>query len=153
MSSRDYYPNSNSPAVTQHSEDLFIMYYLTSSFILFCAFLLFTYFKDSILRTFSHIGDSIHRISLYVAYTLFGLYTVWKELKQLQPQDQCFQQPGTRKALIQIPPPLDEFLTEVRKQLIVISSTEQILPIQDIQQECSDSRVFENRTIIIFAHS
>ena len=75
--------------------------------------------------------------------TRFGLYTIWKELKQLQPQDQHFQQPRTRKALIQIPPPLDEFLTKVMDQLIVFSATEQTPPIQDIQQECSDSQVFE----------
>ena len=104
------------------------------------------YFKDSIFWTLSCIGDSIHHISLNVTYifnTLFGLYTIWKELKQLQPQDQCFQQPKTRKASIQIPPPPVEFLIDVREQLIVFSSTEQMSPIQDIQQECSDSQVFE----------
>ena len=146
MSSPDYYPNSNGPAVTQHSRDPFITYCLTLNFILFCVFPQFMYFKDSILWTFSHTGDSIHCISLYIAYifnTLFGLYTIWKELKQLQPQDQHVQQPRTRKALIQIPPPLDEFLTEVREQLIVFSSTEQASPIPDNQQECSDSQVFE----------
>ena len=147
MSSPDYYPNSNGPATTQHSEDPFITYCLTLSFILFCVFLLFMYFKDSILQTFSCIGDSIHRTSSYIMYifnTHFGLHTIWKELKQLQPQDQHFQQPRTRKPLIQIPSPLDEFLTEVREQLIVFSSTEQASPIQDIQQECSDSQVFES---------
>ena len=145
MSSPDY-PTSNGPAATQHSEDPFITYCLTSSFILFCAFPLFMYFKDNILWTFSHIGDSIHHISLYVMYifnTLLGLYTIWKELMQLQPQDQHFQQPRARKALIQIPPPLDKFLMEVREQSIVFSSTEQVSPIQDIQQECRDSQVFE----------
>ena len=104
------------------------------------------HFKDSIFWTLSHIRDGIHHISLYVAYIFnipFGLYTIWKELKQLQPQDQHFQQLRTRKAFIQIPPPLDEFLTEVREQLIVFSSTEQTSPIQDIQQECSDSQVFK----------
>ena len=100
--------------------------------------------------------DSIHHIYLYVAYifnTFSGLYTIWKELKQLQPQDQHFQQPKTGKPLVQISPPADEFLTEVREQLIIWiqksppvdefltevreqfiipSSTEQILSIQDI---------------------
>ena len=81
---------------------------------------------------------SIHRTSFYIAYifnTLFRLYTIWKELQQLQPQDQCLQQPRTRKVLIQIPPPLDEFLNEVREQLTVFPSTEQASPIQEIQQE------------------
>ena len=139
----------------QHSEDPFIMYCLTLSFILFCAFLLFMYFKDSIFWILSCIRDSIHHISLYITYifnTLFGLYTIWKELKQLQPQDQHFQQPRTRKALIQIPPPLDEFLTRVREQLIVFSSTEQTSSIQDIQQECSDSQVFETERLL-FLHT
>ena len=78
------------------------------------------YFKDSILQTFSCIGDSIHHISLYIAYifnTLSGLYTIWKELKQLEHQDQHFQQP---KPLVQISPPPDEFLTKVREQLIIL---------------------------------
>ena len=127
-------------------KDLLITYCLTLIFIVFCAFLLFMYFKDSILWTFSCIGDSIYHISLYIVYifnTLFRLYTIWKELKQLQSQDQCFQQPRTRKALIQIPPPLNKFLIEVREQLTVFSSTEQAPPIQEIQEECSDSQVFE----------
>ena len=110
------------------------------------------YFKDSILRILLGIGDGIHCISLYVMYILnilFGLYTVWKELKQLQPQDQCFQQPRTRKPFIQIPPPLDEFLTGVREQLTIFSSTEQISSIQVIQQKCSDSPVFQTEQLLL----
>ena len=173
MSSLDYYSISNHLAVTQHSEDPFITYCLTLSFILLCAFLLVTYFKDSILWTFSCIGNSIHHISFYITHIfniLSGLYTIWKELKQLQPQDQCFQQPKTSKLLIQIlppsdeflsnvreqliiliqiSPPLDEFLTEVREQLIIFSSTEQISSIQDIQQECSDSQVFQTEQLLL----
>ena len=76
----------------------------------------------------------------------------------------------TRKAFIQIPPPLDEFLTKVREQLIILiqtspplnefptqvreqltifSSTEQISSIQDIQQECSDSQVFQTEQLLL----
>ena len=51
--------------------------------------------------------------------------------------------------LIQISPPLDEFLTKVREQLIISSSTEQILSIQDIQQECSDSQVFQTEQLLL----
>ena len=152
MSSPDYYPSFNSPAATQHSKDLLIAYCLTLIFIVFCAFPLFTYFKGSIFWTLSHIRDSIHCISLYIVYifnTLFGLYTIWKELQQLQPQDQHFQQLRTQQALIQISPPLDEFLTEVREQLTVFSSTEQALPIQGIQQECCDSQVFEMEQLFL----
>ena len=134
------------------------------SFILICALLLVTYFKDSLLQIFSCIRDSIHHISFYITYiinTLHGLYTIWKELKQLHPKDQCFQQPKTGNSLVQISPPpdefftevreqlkiliqtlplLDEYLTEVREQLIIPSVTEQIPSIQDIQQDSSDSQ-------------
>ena len=173
MSSLDYYSISNGLAATQHSEDSFNTYCLTSSFILLCALPLVTHFKDGILQTFSCIRDSIHHISLYVVYisnTFSRLYTTWKELKQLHPQEQCFQQPKTSKPLVQISPPpdkfltevreqliiliqispsLDEFLTEVREQLIIPSSTEQILSIQDIQQEFSDSQVFQTEQLLL----
>ena len=173
MTSQDYYCISNGPAVTQHSEDLFITYHLTLSFILLCAFPLVTYFKDSILRTISYIRDSIHCISFYIAYifdTLYGLYIIWEELKQLQPQDQHFHQPKTSKPLVQISPPPDEFLTEVReqliiliqtlppldeyltkvrKQLIITSSAKWIPSIQAIQQESSDSQVFETEHLLL----
>ena len=131
------------------------------------------YFKDSILWTFLCIGYSIYCISLYITYifnTFYGLYTIWKELKQLQPQDQCFQQPKTNKPLVQILPPPDEFLTEVREQLIILiqtsplldecltqvreqliifSSPEQTSFIQDIQQESSNSQVFETEHLLL----
>ena len=88
---------------------------------------------------------------MHIFNTHFGLYTIWKELQQLQPQDQHFQQPRIQKALIQIPPPLDEFLTEVREQLTVLPSTEQASPIQEIQQECCDSQVLETEQV--FSHT
>ena len=152
MSSLDYYTNYNGPAATQHSEDFLITYCLTLTFIVFCSFPLFTYFKDNIFWTSSCTMDSIHCITLYITHffnTLFGLYTIWKELQQLQPQDQHFQQPRTQKALIQIPSPLDEFLTEVREQLTIFPSTEQVSPIQEIQQECCDSQVFEMEQLFL----
>ena len=152
MSSPNYYLDLNGLAATQHPEDLLITYCLTLIFIVFCAFPLFTYFKDSIFWTLSRNGDSIHHISLYITYifnTLFGLYTIWKELQQLQLQDQHFQQPSTQKALIQISSLLDEFLTEVREQLTVFSSTEQASPIQEIQEECCDSQVFETEQLFL----
>ena len=132
-------------------------YYLLSyivSFIVFCAFLLFTYFKDSIFWTLLRTGDSIHHITIYTMHSfniLSGLYSILNELQQLQPQDQWFQQPRTQKALIQILPLLDEFLTEVREQLTVFPSTEQALPIQEIQQECCDSQVYETEQF--FTHT
>ena len=102
--------------------------------------------------TLLHTSDSIHCITLYIMHifnTLSGLYTILNELWQLQPQDQQFQQPRTQKALTQILPPLDEFLTEVREQLTVFPSTEQASPIQEIQQECCDSQVFETEQFFL----
>ena len=85
--------------------------------------------------------DNIQCIRLYTVHifnTLFRLYTILKELQQLQIHDDQFQQPGTQKVLTQIPPPLDEFITEVREQLTVFPSVEQTPPIQEIQQECCE---------------
>ena len=144
MSSLDYYPDFNGLADTQHSENLLITYCLTLNFIVFCAFQLFMYFKDSLFWTLSGIRDSIHHTSLYITNifkTLFGLYTTWKELQQLQPQDQCFQQLGTQRALIQIPPPLDEFHTEVREQLTILPSTEQASPTKRFNRNAVTLRV------------
>ena len=133
MSSPDYYNSYNGLAATQHSEDCLITYCLTLTFIVFCAFPLFMYFKDSIFWTLLHTVDSIHHITLYTMHifnTLFGLYTILNGLQQLQ-------------VLTQIPPPLDEFFTEVREQLTIFPSADQTSPIQKTQQECCDSQVFE----------
>ena len=70
MSSPDYYSDFNGPAATQHSEDPFVTYCLTLTFITFCALPLFTYFKDSIFWAFLHIGDGIHHIYLYIVQFL-----------------------------------------------------------------------------------
>ena len=146
MLSLDYYNNHNSLAATQHSEDFLITYCLTLMFIVFCAFPLFTYFKDSIFGILLHILDNIQCIGLYTAHifnTLSGLYIILEELWWLQIYDDQFQQPGTQKVLTQIPPPLDEFITEVREQLTVFPSVEQTPPIQEIQQERCEPQVFE----------
>ena len=152
MSSPDYYNNYNGPAAAQCSKDFLITYCLTLTFIVFCAFPLFMYFKDSIFWALLCTVDNIHCISLYTVHifnTLFGLYTILNELWQLQIYDEQFQQPGTQKVLTQIPPLLDEFITEVREQLTVFPSAEQTPPIQEIQQECCESQVFEQ----FFSHT
>ena len=78
------------------------------------------------------ILDNIHHIRLYTVHifnTLFRLYTILNELRQLQIYDEQFQQPGMQKVLMQIPPPFDEFSTEVREQLTMFPSAEQTPPI------------------------
>ena len=145
MLSLDYYNNYNGPAATQCSEGFLITYCLTLTFIVFCAFPLFTYFKDSIFWTLLHILD-IQNIRLYNAHifdTLFGLYTILKELQESQIYDERFQQSGNQKVLTKIPPLLDEFITDVREQLTIFPSAEPIPPIQDIQQEYCKLQVFE----------
>ena len=145
MLSPDYYKNHNGLAATQCLEDFLITYCLTLTFIVFSAFPLFTYFKDSIFGTLLHILDNIQHIRLHTTHifnTLFRLYTILKELWQLQIHDDQFQQPGSQKVLTQIPPPLDEFITEVR-ELTIFPSVEQTPPIQEIQQECCEPQVLE----------
>ena len=83
-------------------------------------------------------GDSIKYTYFYIVYIfelLQGLYIIWKERKQLQPQDQHHQQPKTGNSLVQISPPPEELLIEVREQLIPPSFTEQIPSIQDLHQD------------------
>ena len=84
----------------------------------------------------------------YIAYIFemsYGLYIIWKELKQLQPQDQHHQQSKTSNSLVQTSPPPEELLTEVREQLIQPSFMEQIPSIQDLQQ---DSQVFDTEHLL-----
>ena len=111
-----------------------------------CAFPLFTYFKESISWTLLHILDNTQHIRLYATHifnTLSRLYTILNKPQQLQIYDDQFQQPETQKVLIQVPPLLDEFITEVREQLTIFPSAEQIPPIHEIQQECCELQVFE----------
>ena len=143
MSSLDYFLISNGLAITKYPENSFITYCLISYFLLLFALPLITYFKSSVLQTFVCIRDSIKHTYFYVTYifeTFYGLYTIWKELKQLQPRDQHHQQSKTGNSLVQTSPPPEELLTEVREELIQPSFMEQIPSIQDFQQ---DSQVFE----------
>ena len=168
----DYYNNYNGLAATQRSKDFLITYCLTLTFIMLCAFPLFTDIKDSIFWTLQHILDNTQGIRLYTVHifnTLFRLYTILNKLWQLQIYDDQFQQPETQKVLTQVPPlldefitevreqltvfpsvvltqvppPLDEFITKVREQLTVLSSAERTPPIHKIQQECCELQVFE----------
>ena len=77
---------------------------------------------------------------MYILETSYGLYILWKEIKQLQLQDQYHQQVKLGHSLVQTSPPHEELLIEVREQLIQSPFTEQISPLQDLQQ---DSQVFD----------
>ena len=133
MSSLDYF---NGLAITQYPEDSFITHCLVSCFLLLCALQLIRYFKSSIRRTFVHIDNIIKCTYFYIAYifeTSYGLYIIWKEIKQLQLQDQHHQQVKTGNSLVQTSPPPEELLIE--KQLIQPPFMEQIPSLQDLQQD------------------
>ena len=140
MSSLDYF---NGLAITQYPEDSFITHCLVSCFLLLCALPLITYFKSSIQQTFACIENIIKHTYFYIAYifeTSYGLYIIWKEIKQLQLQDKHHQQVKTGNSLVQTSPPPEELLVEVREQLIQPPFMEQISSLQDLQQ---DSQVFD----------
>ena len=82
---------------------------------------------------------------VYIFETSYGLYILWKELKQLQPLDQHHQQTKTDNLLVQTSPPPEELLIEVREQLIQPPFMEQIPFIQDLQQ---DSQVFDTEHLL-----
>ena len=145
MSSPDYV---NGLANTQYPEDSFITYCLVSCFLLLCALPLITYFKSSIWWTFVCIDDIIKCTYFCITYifeTSYGLYILWKELKQLQPQDQHHQQAKTDNLLVQTSPPPEKLLNKVREQLIQPPFMEQIPSIQDLQQ---DSQVFDTEHLL-----
>ena len=141
MSSPDYF---NGLANAQYPEDSFITHCLVSCFLLLCALPLTTHFKSSIWQTFVCIEDIIQCTYFCIAYifkTSYGLYILWKEIKQLQPQDQHHQQVKSDYSLVRTSPPPEELLIEVREQLIQPPFMEQISPLQDLQQ---DSQVFDS---------
>ena len=140
MSSLDYL---DGPAITQYPEDSFITHCLVSCFLLLCALPLITYFKSSIQQTFVCIENITKCTYFYIAYIFeisYGLYIIWKEIKQLQVQDQHHQQVKSGNSLVQTSPPSEELCIEVREQLIQPPFTEQIPSLQDLQQ---DSQVFD----------
>ena len=77
---------------------------------------------------------------MYIFETSYGLYILWKEIEQLQLQDQYHQQVKLGHSLVQTSLPPEELLIEVRKQLIQPPFMEQISLLQDLQQ---DSQVFD----------
>ena len=140
MSSPDYF---NGLAITQYPEDSFITHCLILCFLLLYALPLITYFKSSIQWTFVCIANIIKCTYFYITYifeTSYGLYILWKGIKQLPPQEQHHQQVKTGHSLAQTSPPPEELLIEVREQLIQTPFMEQISPLQDLQQ---DSQVFD----------
>ena len=71
---------------------------------------------------------------MYIFEVSYGLYILWKEILQLQLQDQHHQQVESGHSLVQTSPPPEKLLIEVREQLIQPPFMEQISPLQDLQQ-------------------
>ena len=89
------------------------------------------------------IGNITKCIYFYIVYifeTSYGLYILWKEIKQLQPQDQHQQQVETEHSLTQTLPLPEELLIHIREQIIQPPFMEQISPLRDLQQ---DTQVFD----------
>ena len=82
---------------------------------------------------------------MYIFKTSYGLYILWKELKQLQPQDQHHNQSKTGNPLVQTSPPHEELIAGVREQLIRPSFIKQIPSITALQQ---DSQVFDTEHLL-----
>ena len=140
MSPLDYF---NGLANRQYPVDSFITHCLISCFLLLCALPLITYFKSEIQRTFVYIENIMKCTYIYIVCifeTSYGLYILWKELRQLQSQDQQHKQLKTGDSLVQILPPHEEFIREVREQIIQPPFSEQITSFQDSQQ---DFQVFD----------
>ena len=71
--------------------DLCITYYIASGFILFCVTPFLLHFKTDIQQIFGHTADTIKHTYLSTMQ-IFGIlhqwYTLWQELRQLQPTRQ-----------------------------------------------------------------
>ena len=87
---------------------------------------------------------------MHIFNTLFRLYTILKELQQFQIYNNQSQQSETQKVLTQIPPPLDEFITEVKEQLTVLPFVDQTPSIQEIQQEHCELQLFEAEQFFLY---
>ena len=72
---------------------------------------------------------------MHIFETLYGWYTLWKELQQLQPYEQQHKQLKTDDQLVQTSPSQDEFITEVREQWIPTPILEQATSSQDLWQD------------------
>ena len=128
MSPLDY---SNGLANT----DSFITHCLASCFILLCVIPLFQCFKRETQQTFECIGNITKCTYFSIARLfkiLYGWYTLWKELRQLQPCEQQHELLKTDDLLVQTPPPHEEFITEIREQWIQTPFAEQATSFQDL---------------------
>ena len=70
------------------NKDFDITYYIISGFVLLCITPLLLRFTTNIPQIFGHAADVIIHIfsaTTHVSETLYQWYTLWREIKQLQP--------------------------------------------------------------------
>ena len=70
------------------NQDFGITYYIVSGFVLLCITPLLLQFTTNIQQILGHTADAIRHIYLettQVFRTLYKWYTLWREIKQLQP--------------------------------------------------------------------
>ena len=70
------------------NKDFGITYYIASGFVLLCITPLLLQFTTNIQQILGHMADTIRCIYLaatQVFGTLYQWYTLWREIKQLQP--------------------------------------------------------------------
>ena len=73
------------------NKDFGITYYIASGFVLLCVTLFLLRFTTNIQRIFGHTADTTRCIYLLITQvfrTLYQWYTLWQELRQLQPTGQ-----------------------------------------------------------------
>ena len=87
------------------NKDFGITYYIVLGFVLLCVTPLLLRFTTNIQQIFGHMAGAIRCIYLattQVFGTLYQWYTLWREIKQLQPIGQCHTNENTDHQLLQM---------------------------------------------------
>ena len=124
----------NSPA----NKDFSITYYIASGFVLLCVTPFLLWFTTNIQQTFGHTVDTIRWTYLSITQvfgTLYQWYTLWQELRQLQPTGQWHMNGNTDHWLPQMLPPTDKCITEIWQQWTPTPFKYHITISKDLPQE------------------
>ena len=120
------------------NKDFCITYYIVSGFVLLCITPLLLWFTTNIQQILGHAVDAIRRIYLAttrVFGTLYQWYTLWREIRQLQPIGQRHMNGNTDHRLPQMLQLPDKWITEIRQQWTLTPFGDHITISQDLLQE------------------
>ena len=120
------------------NKDFGITYYIASGFVLLCVTPFLLWFTTNIQRIFGHVVDTIRCIYLsttQVFRTLYQWYTLWRELRQLQPTGQQHTNRNPDHQLPQTLLPSDKWITEIQQKWTPTPSEDHITTCQDLPQE------------------